>query len=83
VLPSEREALEAIAEAGGHSGKTAIGRSMGVSSLYAEQLCKKLAGKGLLEERDLGIYALTERGSAVVQKRVGALRIADAEVRNV
>ena len=72
VLPTEREALEAIAEAGGRSGKTAVGRSMGVSSLYADQLCIKLAGKGLLKERDRGIYALTDSGKAAVRKAPAA-----------
>ena len=68
VLPSEREALEAVAEAGGCSGKTAVGRKMRLSSCYADQLCKRLAGKGLLAPRDVGIYALTDAGKAAVNK---------------
>ena len=80
VLPSEREALEAIAGDSGRSGKTAVGRSMGVSSLYADQLCIKLAGKGLLKERDRGIYALTESGKAAVRSSAAAH---DTEVRDV
>lgn len=68
VLPSERQALEAIAEARGRTGKTVVGRSMGVSSLYADKLCKELAGKGLLRERGCGICALTESGKAAVSK---------------
>ena len=68
VLPSEMEALEAIADAGGHSGKTGVGRSMRVSSHYADQLCKDLAGKGLLTVRDVGVYALTDAGWATAGK---------------
>ena len=80
VLPSEREALDAIAEAGGRCGKTTIGRSMGVSSLYADQICNKLAGQGFLKERDPGIYALTESGKAAVSKGPAAHK---TEVRDV
>jgi len=80
VLPSERQALETIAEAGGCCGKSAVGRKMRVSSHYAAQLCKRLAGKGLLEQRDVGIYALTGAGRAAVNKGSAASAMESQDV---
>ena len=76
VLPSEREVLETVTEAGGESGKgkTAIARTMGISPLYADQLCKELADKGLLKQRERGIYALTDTGKASVKKGASGLK---------
>lgn len=68
VLPSEREVLWALDELEGTGGKTAIGRSMGVSSAYSAYLCDRVAGKGLIERVDRGVYALTPLGEAEVRK---------------
>ncbi|MBU2577515.1 hypothetical protein KKA69_01645 [Patescibacteria group bacterium] len=46
----ERQILEAIKELGGKAHPTTVGRKVGISSDYAEQLCRDLVYLGYLEK---------------------------------
>jgi len=65
VQPNEREVLEILQDEGGVMGKSQLARFMGVTSVYAESLCRKLTGKGCLEEVDIKTFALTPVGEAI------------------
>ncbi|GAG30927.1 unnamed protein product, partial [marine sediment metagenome] len=65
VQPSEREILEILQDEGGVMGKSQLARFMGVTSVYAESLCRKLTDKGCLEEVDIKTFALTPVGEAI------------------
>lgn len=56
----ERQVLETIKELGGKAHPTTVGKKIGISSDYAEQLCRDMVYLGYLERK--GLFFVIKKG---------------------
>lgn len=73
MSPNEFKVLR-IFEKADSAGKGLLSKSLGVSTDYAEYLCKSLFRKGYLEALPRGQYRLTRKCLAVLLKNLSRVR---------
>ena len=73
MSPNELEVLR-VFENADTAGKGLLSRKLGVSTDYAEYLCKLLFRKGYLEVMPKGQYRLTQKGLSVIFENLSRIR---------
>ena len=69
ISQREKETLEVIKSLGGVVHPTKIGRAMGISGDYAEQICDYLVWKKYLVRQGLKFQLTTDWGGLWVQRK--------------